>query len=161
MVRFASCWCAAVVLFCILGLRAAVTAQENAPPPGREGADATARQTITSQPVQLSEIASAQAPERRPAALMPLYASLVTLQILDVRSTQQALTHGSVEANPLMKGLASNDVGLTAMKIAGTAGIIVASEHMWKRNKVGAVVFMIATNTAMAWVVQHNYRAVR
>jgi hypothetical protein len=48
-----------------------------------------------------------------------------------------------------------------AIKAAGTAGVIFASERMWTKNKTAAVVFMIAANSAMAWVVQHNYRTVR
>jgi hypothetical protein len=32
---------------------------------------------------------------------------------------------------------------------------------MWKKNKVAAVVFMVASNSAMTWVVQHNYRTLR
>jgi hypothetical protein len=49
---------------------------------------------------------------------------------------------------------------MLAVKAAGTAGVIFASEKIWKRNKTAAVIFMIATNAGMAWVVQNNYRAV-
>ena len=47
------------------------------------------------------------------------------------------------------------------MKAAGTAGIIFAAERIRKKNKAAAVGLMIASNSAMAWVVQHNYRTVR
>jgi hypothetical protein len=60
-----------------------------------------------------------------------------------------------------MKGVVTNEIGLVAVKAAGTAGVILATEGIRKRNKTAAVVLMIATNSAMAWVVQHNYRAVR
>jgi hypothetical protein len=113
-----------------------------------------------------AQVASAPSPprsavEHRPAALVPLYASFVTLQVLDVHSTSSALGRGAVEGNPLMKGLAANEVGLLAIKAAGSAGVILASERMWKRNKAAAVIFMIVSNSAMGWVVQHNYRAAR
>ena len=35
--------------------------------------------------------------------------------------------------------------------------MIWASERMWKRHPVQAVVFMAAANSAMAIVVAHNY----
>ncbi len=60
-----------------------------------------------------------------------------------------------------MKGLAANEVGLLAVKAAGTASVILVSERMWTRNKAASVIFMVAANSAMAWVVQHNYRAAR
>jgi hypothetical protein len=97
----------------------------------------------------------------RPGALMPLYVSFGALQVLDAHSTSRALARGGVEANPVMKGLAGNRAGMLAVKAAGTAGVIYASEKMWKKNKTAAVIFMVASNAAMAWVVQHNYRAGR
>ena len=100
------------------------------------------------------------ASEPRPGALVPLYASFATLQALDAHSTSRALDQGAVEANPMMKGLAGNPTALLAMKAAGTAGVIFASEKMWKKNRAASVFFMVAANSAMAWVVQHNYRAV-
>jgi hypothetical protein len=98
---------------------------------------------------------------RRPAALIPLYVSFGALQVLDTHSTSRAISRGAVEANPVMKGFAGNEAGMLAVKAAGTAGVIYVSEKMWKKNKAAAVIFMIATNSAMAWVVQNNYRAGR
>jgi hypothetical protein len=111
--------------------------------------------------VPLSPAVIAVPDTKRPAALVPLYASFVALQALDLHSTSYALNRGAVEANPLMKGIATNEVGLVALKAAGTAGVIFASERMRARNKTAAVIFMVAANSAMAWVVQHNYRTVR
>jgi hypothetical protein len=98
---------------------------------------------------------------RRPKALMPLYASFASLQVLDVHSTTRALDRGAVEMNPLMKGIAGSPAGLLAIKAGATTGVVYAGERLWKRNKAAAVIFMIAANTAMGWVVQHNYRAVK
>jgi len=159
MIRFASLARAAVVVFCVTGVSGSALAQDVPSPLLREAAEAAARQiAAATPPIALTKT---HAPERRPAALLPLYASLVTLQTLDIHSTTYALSHGAVEANPLMKGVVSNQIGLVAVKAAGTAGVILASEGIRKRNRTAAVVLMIATNSAMAWVVQHNYRAVR
>jgi hypothetical protein len=98
---------------------------------------------------------------RRPGALVPLYVSFGALQVLDLHSTARALDHGAVEANPVVRPFASNQFGMVALKAAGTTGVIFASEQMWKKNKVAAVAFMVAANSAMTWVVQHNYRVVQ
>ena len=98
---------------------------------------------------------------QRPDALMPLYLTYATLQALDVHSTLRALDRGAVEANPLMKNLTENPVSLMAVKAASAAGVLYTTEQLWKKNPAAAVVFMIAANSAMAWVVQNNYRAVR
>jgi hypothetical protein len=105
--------------------------------------------------------AVAPAPTRRPKPLIPLYVSFASLQAMDVHSTSRALGRGAVEANPLMKGVAGNTLTLTAVKMAGSAGVIYAAEKMWKKNRKAAVIFMLAANAGMAWVVQHNYRAVK
>ncbi len=98
--------------------------------------------------------------ERRPDSLVPLYVSFAGLQALDLHSTWRAVDHGAVEANPVLKGVVGSPAGLVALKAVGTAGVIFASEKMWKRNRTASVIFMVAANSAMAWVVQHNYRAV-
>ena len=60
-----------------------------------------------------------------------------------------------------MKGIAGNEIALMAVKAAGTAGVFFASEKLWKKKRSAAVIFMIAANAGMVWVVQNNYRAVR
>jgi hypothetical protein len=134
-----------------LRINAAAAVQvAQAPAPSRQGILAPVPTNATS-----------PAAANRPAALVPLYASFAVLQALDVHSTRYALDRGAVEANPLVKGLTGNEIGLVAVKAAGAAGLIFTSEHMWKRSKAGALLMMIASNSAMAWVVQHNYRTVR
>jgi len=100
-------------------------------------------------------------PERRPAALVPLYASFIGLQILDLHSTHAALAGGAVENNPALAGFAGNTFAMSAVKAAGTAGVIFCSEKIRTRNKAAAIGLMIAANSAMTWVVQHNYRLAR
>jgi hypothetical protein len=94
----------------------------------------------------------------RPVALMPMYASFATLQMLDYHSTTSAVSGGVArEANPLVQPVVEHPAGFIALKAGATAGIIWASERMWKKHPVGAVVFMVAANSAIAIVVAHNY----
>lgn len=113
-------------------------------------------------PPTLAQAGRLDAPRpQRPDALLPLYLSYATLQALDVHSTLRALDRGAVEANPLMKNLTESPASLVAVKAASAAGVLYTTEQLWKKNPAAAVVFMIAANSAMAWVVQNNYRAVR
>jgi Domain of unknown function (DUF5658) len=93
----------------------------------------------------------------RPASLVPLYASFATLQGLDYASTRSALADGGSEANPLMRSIVENPTAFIAVKAAATAGVILVGEKMWKKNRVGAVLFVAGANAAMAVVVGRNY----
>ena len=95
----------------------------------------------------------------RPPALVPMYASFVTLQALDYHSTTRALSSGvGREANPLARSIVKNRPAFVAAKGAATVVMVLAAEQMWKKHPVRAIVFMAAANTAMAVVVAHNYR---
>jgi hypothetical protein len=158
MARFARPSLAAVVLFSGLGFASPVDAQSIAALPPTAAVDATPPPVLMPPLSVLSESASSV---RRPSALVPLYISFAGLQLADVHSTSRALDRGAFEANPLMNAFAGNKASLIAVKAAGGAVAIYASEQLWKTNRTAAIAFMIATNSAMAWVVQHNYRAVR
>ena len=93
---------------------------------------------------------------RRPAPLVPLYASLAVLQGLDIYTTSQSLSRGAVEANPGMKAVAGNAWASTAVKAATTAGSIYFIERAWKQNRKGAVILATVINAATAAVVAHN-----
>src|SRR5262245_2150133 len=67
----------------------------------------------------------------RPDALMPLYLTYATLQVLDVHSTIRALDRGAVEANPLMKNLTESPASLVAVKAASAAGVLYTTEKLW------------------------------
>ena len=101
-----------------------------------------------------------RAPEpQRPAALVPMYASLVALQTLDVVSTTRALSSGGAyEANPVMRGVVGSPAAFLAVKAGTTAGTIWIAERMRKKHPVRATVFMASTNAMMAAVVAHNLR---
>ena len=100
-------------------------------------------------------------PPERPAALMPLYGSLIALQGLDIHSTRSALDSGGSEANPAMRPLVQNSAAFVAVKAGATAGVIWASEKLWKKNRKAAVIFASVVNVAMAAVVANNYRVSR
>ena len=101
------------------------------------------------------------APARRPALLVPLYVSFAAMQVLDITSTQHALANGGVEGNPAMSGIVGSPVAMTALKVGATAGIILLSEKVRKRNPVMAVVMMVTLNSAYAMVVSRNYAIAR
>ena len=95
------------------------------------------------------------------ATFKSLYASTAIMQGLDVHSTMAILKHGGGEANPLMGGLVTNKAAFIGVKAAVAAGTIMAAHKIGKRNKVAAVVTLVAINSAYAFVVQHNYRVAR
>ena len=99
---------------------------------------------------------------RRPAVLPALYASSAVLQGYDAYSTLTVLKHGGVEQNPLMRGVVKSPAAFVALKAGMATASIMAAEHMWKRNnRVGAILTMVATNSAMAMVAAHNARVLR
>jgi uncharacterized protein DUF5658 len=157
MVRFARLRIAFVVLICAAGAAGRISAQELERVTPVDSAVATLAAPTPSSP-NTAEVGRARV--RRPDPLVPLYVSFCALQVLDIHSTWRAVDRGAVEANPVLRGVVGNQVGMVALKAAGTAGLIYASEKMWKRNRTASIIFMVAANSAMAWVVQNNYRAV-
>ena len=102
-----------------------------------------------------------RAPEpRRPAALVPMYASLAALQAADFVSTTRALSSGAAyEANPIMRGVVGSPAAFLAVKAGTTAGTIWIAERLRKKHPVRALVLMASTNALMAAVVAHNMNA--
>jgi hypothetical protein len=96
--------------------------------------------------------------EKRPAALPALYATLGAMQAWDVYSTSAALKAGAREANPTAAPFANNAGKMMGLKAATTASTIFFAERMWKKNKVGAIVMMVAINGATAAVSMNNMR---
>ncbi len=123
MVRFVSPRIAATFFACALVCN---VASAQAPPAASLRETAQSQEVPTLAPARIDVGSPGVAPQPRPGALVPLYASFATLQALDVHSTSRALDQGAVEANPMMKGLAGNPTALLAVKAAGTAGIIYA-----------------------------------
>jgi Domain of unknown function (DUF5658) len=163
MVRFACLRVAFALLLCAAGSVGRLSAQELESATLGDGAVSTLTEPTPLAAPPPSSPTTAEvglARERRPDSLVPMYISFCALQALDIHSTWRAVDHGAVEANPVLQGVVGNQAGLIALKAAGTAGLIYASEKIWKRNRTASIVFMIAANSAMAWVVQNNYRAI-
>ena len=97
-------------------------------------------------------------PQRRPAALTPLYVSFATLQALDLHSTMKGVAGGGAEANPAMKPLVSQPAAFMVAKVAATAATVYVSERLWRSHRVAAVVLMLGVNSAYAVIVASNYR---
>ena len=93
---------------------------------------------------------------RRPSVLPALYVSLAALQAFDGYSTTAGLSRGAQEANPMMRGVVGNSAAFWAVKVGSTAASIWIAERIWKTNRVGAIVTMVAVNGMMASVAARN-----
>lgn len=152
---------AALAASCLLVALPAAAQEVSTQVPFSVAAQPSAQQ-IFPQPV--FPVRPARTPEAggRPRALLPLYGSLVALQGLDIHSTRRALRSGSArEANPAMRPIVNNGAAFVAVKAGATAGVIWASERLWKKNRKAAVIFAGVVNVAMAAIVANNYRASR
>jgi hypothetical protein len=90
--------------------------------------------------------------------LNSLYATTVLMQVLDIHSTMQAMNNGAIEGNPAMSHIAGKPGAFIATKAAVAAASIWAANKMAKRNKVAAVMTLVAVNSAYAAIVSNNYR---
>jgi hypothetical protein len=100
-------------------------------------------------------------PSSHLATMAPFYATTAVLQIMDVRSTLQVIKLGGAEANPMLKSVVSHPAVFVGVKAAIAALSIYSANKMAKHNKVGAIVTMVAMNSAYAWVVSHNMTLAR
>ena len=83
------------------------------------------------------------------------------MQGLDLHSTLKAFSAGAVEGNPIMSGVTKNRAAFIATKAAVAAVTILATRKIAKKNKVAAVITLIAVNSAYAMIVNHNYKLAR
>ena len=101
----------------------------------------------------------APAPAHRPAALTPLYVSLVAVNVLDVTSTYDALHSANArEANPVVSRIVDQPAAFIAVKAATTATTIWAAEKLWRKHRLAAVAVVGMANAALATAVVNNYR---
>jgi len=94
----------------------------------------------------------------RPAMLPALYVTLGAMQAWDAYSTRSAINAGAREANPTAAAFTTHAGSMLGLKAATTAGTIFFAERMWRKNKVGAVIMLVAINGATAAVSMHNMR---
>jgi len=120
-------------------------------------------------PAALEQI---QVPIQRPAqlpvgrrgtsrVLAGLYASTAIVQALDTHSTLRALDRGAVEGNPLLAGVSSNKAAFVGVKAAVAVGTIYATRELAKKNKVAAILTLVAINSVYAYAAHHNYQVAR
>jgi hypothetical protein len=97
-------------------------------------------------------------PSKRPALLLPLYASAVALEAMDVYTTYRGMRAGAHETNPLVR---NGTLATTIALKTATAGLgIMIAEKMWKKNKAAAIAAMVATNLVTGSIVANNYRVI-
>lgn len=142
-----------VTALIVSALHASAAVQDSDSPGTAPIAGAVARAAKDAEPTTLWTLS--QTP-KRPGMLPVLYGTYAGLQVMDIVSTRRAIAAGGREANPLMQngGMAT----AIAVKAASGAAIIYASEKMWKKHRVGAMVLMAAVNGVSAAVVSHNNR---
>jgi hypothetical protein len=101
---------------------------------------------------------SAPMVDKRPTALMSMYAGLAALQAYDFYSTTAAMKSGAREANPVMNGVVGNPAAFLAVKAGVTGASIFAAERMWRQHhRAQAIAVMAASNGFMALVAAHNH----
>jgi hypothetical protein len=100
----------------------------------------------------------AELPPSTGALLSSLYISTAVMQGLDLHSTFAALSHGAVEANPMVSPISSHPVAFVAAKSAVAVTTIYAAHRLSKRHKTAAAGMLVAVNSAYAVIVAHNYR---
>jgi hypothetical protein len=122
-------------------------------------AQAITRAAMTEADPSTTTLWSMSQTRKRPAMLPVLYSSYGVLAAMDIVTTKKAINNGAYEANPLAKG--GNLASTIAIKAGTGAATFFAAEKLWKKNRVGAVVLMVAANSLSAVVVAHNQRNAR
>ena len=116
----------------------------------------------TPAPLPSSSISGPRPLSAPATAVSVLSVSLAALQAYDVFSTTTALRRGCVEANPVMKGIAGNSIALGAVKAGTTTAAIYVAHRLWRRNRRGqAIALMAVTNGLMAGVALRNASVLR
>lgn len=89
--------------------------------------------------------------------LPALYVGFGVLQALDAHSTLRAVEGGHRERNPVVAPLAHRPGAMVGLKAATTAGTIYLAHRLGRRNRVAAIVLMVAMNSAYGAIVAANY----
>ena len=98
----------------------------------------------------------------RGTLLPALYVGLAGLNAFDAYTTSWGVAHGAVEANAMMRGVASNAPALWAVKGSITAGTIIVAERLWRQNRrASAIAVMVLSNGMMAVVAARNASVIR
>jgi hypothetical protein len=111
--------------------------------------------------VDVALVLTLSQPPARPAVLPVLYVTYAVLQVLDVQSTLQALSHGQTrEANPMLGRVVGHPPALVAVKAASAVTTVLLTEYLWKKKgyRRTAVITLLVINGLTAVVVARNYR---
>jgi hypothetical protein len=104
----------------------------------------------------------APAPASRGSWLPALYVGLGGLNVVDGYTTMRGLARGATEANPLMRGIGGHSAALWAVKGGATAGSVYLAERLWRQNRRGAAIAVMAlSNGMMAVVAANNARVLK
>ncbi|RPI50366.1 MAG: hypothetical protein EHM55_21550 [Acidobacteria bacterium] len=117
--------------------------------------DITFAPHIAAPPMPVRQMTSAS------AASLAMYGAYGMLQVLDAHSTRRAIANNGVEANPIVRPLASSRIGLISLKVASGAGVMYLMERVRKKHPAAALALAIGINSLQAVVVVHNYRVAR
>ena len=80
---------------------------------------------------------------------------------LDFGMSYVALKNESIfEANPSTASLVRNPLAGTAWTLATSAGFILASNFLYKRNRTLGTILAVAGLAFKAWVVVHNFKTI-
>lgn len=72
-----------------------------------------------------------------------------------------AIDRGAREANPVVARLLNSPPALVAVKAGSTVAVVYATERLWKRHRVAAVLLMAGLNAGYAGVIARNYSVSR
>ncbi|HZP47532.1 MAG TPA: DUF5658 family protein [Vicinamibacterales bacterium] len=114
------------------------------------------------QPIRINVNVVTEQATDRPAALVPMYLGLVSLQAFDGYSTLKAVRNGAVEQNPLVGWASNQSAAMWTLKAASTASTIYFAERLWRdHKKTQAIVTLVVANATMAAVAAHNASVLR
>lgn len=88
--------------------------------------------------------------------------TMAALNIADYLSTREALKYPCLcEGNPLMKGIAKNELLFAGVKLGVAACNYVLLKKLYKKNKTMAWIISTAANVALSYVVANNMNMIQ
>jgi len=154
------------VIACGIALVTATAGAQTSP----EGADTPAeslraaralRAPLASAPFLPPGAPTTEAEPRRlsdPIAV-PLFASFIGTQALDVHSTLRSIRAGNAEANTIVRWATARPAAFITLKAATTATSLFLVERFRRHHPKPAMFLLVGLNTASATIAAHNYRA--
>jgi hypothetical protein len=80
----------------------------------------------------------------------------------DYFTTREALRYpGTMEGNPVLKGIVGNPIAFAAVKLGATALSVYLLNSIYKKNKTLGWIMSMVANSVLAYAVVNNYRAIQ